>query len=237
MFISAEGYLHSELLKDGEDFVSLISRTVPEDRVVSVFDKEFKPKAFKISISKSKNNGDYLVTLSDITKLKEKQVQIEKKAYMDRLTKVYNRNKFDEIFEEEIKNSKRYKTPLSVAILDIDKFKNFNDTYGHLIGDEVLITMAQTVNKNVRETDLFARWGGEEFVILFKNTTVDSAKEVSEKLKDNIQENNHPTAGKITASFGVTEYIDGDTIESIFKRCDDALYVAKENGRNRVEVL
>ncbi|MEA3553943.1 MAG: GGDEF domain-containing protein, partial [Campylobacterota bacterium] len=157
--------------------------------------------------------------------------------YIDGLTQVYNRNKFDELFELEIKNTKRYKTPLCVAIIDIDKFKNFNDTYGHLIGDEVLITMAQTVKTHVRETDTFARWGGEEFVILLKNTNVKNAKIVSEHIKDRIEENNHKTAGKITASFGLTQYIENDTIESIFKRCDDALYIAKENGRNRVEIL
>ena len=99
------------------------------------------------------------------------------------------------------------------------------------------MTTAQTVNNAVRETDVFARWGGEEFVVLFQHTNIEIAKEVSISLKDKIQSNEHPTAGKITASFGLTEYIEGDTIESIFKRCDDALYVAKENGRNRVEVL
>ncbi|GEM_PF-2445996 len=237
IFSPMEGCLNVGLLQEGERFVSLISRTAPENRVVSIFDKNFELRLFKISISKTKDNEDYLVTLSEITQMKARQMQIEKKAYIDGLTQVYNRNKFDEIFKEEIKNTKRYHTPLSIAILDIDKFKEFNDTYGHLIGDEVLIRMAQTVNHNVRETDLFARWGGEEFVVLFKSTTALVAKEVSEKLKAKIEANTHPLAGKITASFGVTEYQEGDTMESIFARCDKALYLAKENGRNRVEIL
>ena len=237
IFVSADGYLHSGLLEENEDFISLVIRTAPKDRIVSILDKNFKETAFKISISQSENEGYYLVTLSDVTTMKEYQTKTEKKVYIDGLTNVYNRNKFDEILEDEIKNIKRYNNPLSIAILDIDKFKNFNDNYGHLVGDEVLITLAQTVNTSVRETDLFARWGGEEFIVLFKNTPVDIAKQVSEKLKDKIEANSHPTAGKITASFGVTEYKDGDTLESFFKRCDDALYVAKENGRNRVEVL
>jgi two-component system cell cycle response regulator len=237
IFASTDGYLHSGLLKENETFLSLILRTEPKDRIVSILDKHFELKIFKISIIKTKENSDYLVTLSDITKMKEQQVITEKKAYIDGLTEVYNRNKFDEIFEEELKSVKRYKVPLSMAMLDIDKFKDFNDKYGHLIGDEVLIMMAQAVNKNVRDTDVFARWGGEEFVILFKNTSVNVAKEVAQKLKDKIEENQHQIAGKITASFGVTEYKDGDTLESIFKRCDDALYKAKEKGRNRVEVL
>lgn len=237
IFVSVDGYLHKGLLKKNEDFVSLISRTAPENRIISLLDKHFEPKAFKISISKNQDSNDYLVSLSDITEIKEQQMLAIKQAYTDGLTQVYNRRKFDEIFELEFKSVQRYKNPLSVAILDIDKFKDFNDNYGHLIGDEVLIMMAQMLNKNVRETDIFARWGGEEFVILFKNTTVDVAHEIANKLKDKIQNNQHPTAGTITASFGLTEYKEGDTEESIFKRCDKALYLAKSNGRNRVDVL
>jgi len=237
IFVRKDGYLHCGLLEEGEDFISLVTRTAPKDRIVSILDKNLKETIFKISISQSENEGYYLVTLSDVTRMKEYQIKTEKKVYIDGLTNVYNRNKFDEVLEDEIKNIKRYNNSLSIAILDIDKFKDFNDNYGHLVGDAVLITLAQTVNASVRETDVFARWGGEEFVILFKNTPVDIAKQVSEKLKDKIEANSHPTAGRITASFGVTEYKDGDTLESIFKRCDDALYLAKENGRNRVEVL
>lgn len=235
--ISIDGYLHQGLLRENEDFVSLISRTAPENRIISILDGNSMPKAFKISISKTTNDGDFLVTLSDITEIKEQHVATTKKAYIDGLTKVYNRNKFDEIFKEELKSARRYNNPLAIAVLDIDKFKDFNDNYGHLIGDEVLIKMAQIVNKNVRDTDVFARWGGEEFVILFRNTSADVAKGVTEKLKDLIEDNEHPTAGKITATFGVTEYKDGDTVKSIFNRCDEALYSGKENGRNRVEVL
>ncbi|MGB3750141.1 MAG: diguanylate cyclase, partial [Arcobacteraceae bacterium] len=237
IFIPMDGYLSKELLSENEDFISLINRTPEKDRVVAILNEKIQPKAYQINISKSKNHDDYIVSLSDITKLKEYQVKTEHKAYIDGLTQVYNRNKFDEIFTMEMKNTQRYKTPLSIAIIDIDKFKNFNDTYGHLIGDEVLIEMAQTVQNNIRETDTFARWGGEEFVILFKNTIVDDAKIVAEHIKGKIEQNSHKTAGKITASFGVTQFKENDTLETIFKRCDKALYKAKENGRNRVESL
>jgi len=237
LFVQVDGYLHAGVLKENEDFISLLSRTEIENRVVSIIDKHLNTKAFTISVSKVDNNSKCLVTLTDITKMKEQQVATAKKAYTDGLTQVYNRNKFDEVLKDECIYTKRYERPLSIAIIDIDKFKDFNDTYGHLIGDEVLISLAQTVNSSLRETDTFARWGGEEFVILFKETRADVAKQVSQKLKDKIQANTHELAGTITASFGVTEYKKGDTIESIFKRCDEALYLAKENGRNRVEVL
>jgi len=236
-FLESDKYIHKGLLKKDENFQELITRTQEKDRIVSILDINYLPKIFTISITKLMNNEDYLISLTDITKMQEHHIQTEKKVYIDGLTGVYNRNKFDEIFEKEYNKVRRYNEPLSVAIIDIDKFKDFNDNYGHLIGDEVLTSMAQTVNNAIRNTDIFARWGGEEFVILFSNTTLDIAKEVSLKLKDKIEDSTHPTAGKITASFGITEYKEGDTIESIFKRCDEALYLAKENGRNKVEIL
>jgi len=239
MFIVCDGYLHRELLEDDESFTRLIQRTPENERVVSIIDKHFSTKAFKIDIVQIdyKHYDDYLVTLTDITLLKEKHAQIEKKAYYDGLTSVYNRHKFDEIVNKEIKNSQRYHRPLSMAILDIDKFKIFNDTYGHLIGDEVLIMLAQHVKNSIRDTDVFARWGGEEFVILFREIDALEAKIVSDKIRESIAELEHETAGHISASFGVTEFKSDDTLDTIFKRCDDALYKAKENGRNRVEVL
>jgi diguanylate cyclase (GGDEF)-like protein len=212
-------------------------RTEHQDRVVTILDKNLEPQYFTISVSKSENSGDYLVTLSDITKMKLQQIENEKKASLDPLTNIYNRQKFDDVFNQEIKNTNRYGYSLSLAIIDIDKFKDFNDTYGHLVGDEVLVSTAQVVQKNLRETDIFARWGGEEFVILFRNTNISQAKIVCEKLRKRIENNTHQTARKVTVSFGLTQHSSSDTCKSMFKRCDEALYFAKENGRNRVEVF
>ena len=236
LFTPKEGYLHAGLIKDGETFIDLISQTNQENRNVSILDKFLIPKAFAINIVKTHYgfNRGYLVTLTDITKLKEKEKSISDKAFYDGLTGVYNRNKFDELVEIELKRSARYKQNLSIAIVDIDHFKDFNDTFGHLIGDEVLIMLAKTLSRNVRETDTFARWGGEEFVILFTETSLEKAKNICDKLRVDVEQMSHPMAGKITASFGVTQYIENDTLKSMFKRCDDALYEAKSSGRNRV---
>jgi len=157
-------------------------------------------------------------------------------AYTDSLTKVYNRLKFDELAEVELLSAEKFDLSLSIAILDIDHFKSFNDNYGHLIGDEVLIMLAQYINTSLRSTDIFARWGGEEFVILFKGTEIEDARVVTEKLRDGVSKLQHDIAGNITASFGLTQYKYGDTLENMFKRCDEALYRAKANGRNRVEI-
>jgi len=235
LFVKNDGYLHSDLLNENENFPDLILRTTPENRLVGILDLNNLLKIFTISISKLKNNGEYLVTLTDITKMREQYKRTELKAYTDSLTAVYNRNKFDEVFNDEIRYVARYNHPFCLAIIDIDNFKIFNDKYGHLIGDEVLIQMATSINNNLRITDTFARWGGEEFVILFKNTAINEAISVANKLRNIISEDKHPLAGNITISFGISQYINEDDMDSMFKRCDDALYLAKENGRNRVE--
>jgi two-component system cell cycle response regulator len=237
LFVESDGYLHKGLLKENESFAHLYRNTRITDRKVLILNENFEPKAYSIVIQKLEENGDYLITLSDISKMQEEYAKVENKAYIDGLTGVYNRNKFNELFTKELDRVKRYNEPLSIAIIDIDHFKSFNDTYGHLVGDEVLISMAKTVDSNTRDTDIFARWGGEEFVIMFIDTPIDKAKKVANSLKDKIEVNEHNTAGKITASFGITEYKDGDNIDTIFKRCDEALYNAKANGRNIVEVL
>jgi len=239
IFVVEDGFLHKELLKDDENFIKLIERTPESKRVVSILDKHFIAKSYKIDIVQIhyQNKENYLVTLTDITKMKEQELENEKKAYTDGLTGVFNRNKFNELIDSEIKNSKRTHVPLSIAILDIDKFKDFNDSYGHLIGDEILIMIAQYVKSYLRITDVFARWGGEEFVILFRGIDADKAKKVAEKIRENISQLKHPIAGHVTASFGVTELKDNDTLETMFERCDKALYTAKNNGRNRVDSL
>lgn len=237
LFIKHEGYLHAGLLKDNESFAHLYKNTRITDRKVLLLNEKFEPKVYSIEMQKLHINGDFLITLSDISKMQEELIKVENKAYIDGLTGVYNRNKFNELFENELERVKRYNVPLSISILDIDRFKSFNDKFGHSIGDEVLISMAQTVNNNIRTNDIFARWGGEEFIIMFINTPLEKAKKVAEFLKDKIEENKHPTAGKITASFGVTQYKDGDNLDIMFRRCDEALYKAKANGRNRVEII
>lgn len=237
MFLEVDGYLHKNLLKENETLIDLIERTKESERIACLIDSHFEHLAFVINIAQSNYNDLYIITLTDITKMKEESVQIEKKAYIDGLTGVYNRNKFNETISSEFNRAKRYKSSLSMAILDIDKFKDFNDIYGHLVGDEVLISIAQTINSEIRNTDTFARWGGEEFVILFPGTSLENAKVIADKLRVRVQKIKHPTAKNITVSFGVSEYRDGDSVDSLFQRCDEAMYRAKEHGRNRVESL
>lgn len=155
----------------------------------------------------------------------------------DTLTGVYNRSKFNLALACEIQKHNRHQVPFSLAIIDFDHFKNVNDTYGHLIGDQVLVQIASLINSSVRSTDTFARWGGEEFALLMYNTNIDGAKYLLEKLRHLIEQHQIDDVGSITCSFGVSQYKDNEGENALIKRCDDALYQAKVSGRNQVIAL
>lgn len=163
------------------------------------------------------------------------QIELEKIAYYDSLTQIYNRNKFNELITREIELLKRYKQPLSLVIFDIDRFKRINDTYGHRVGDEVLAELAGIVSREIRSTDIFVRWGGEEFVIVTPQTPTQGAQLLAEKIRSKIEEWKFEGVEEcVTCSFGVTNILRLESIESAIERADELLYKAKNNGRNQV---
>jgi diguanylate cyclase (GGDEF)-like protein len=188
---------------------------------------------FNINISKLKNN-DYLLSFNDITKLESERVVIQKEAENDPLTEVYNRVKFNKVLEGMIYRANRYYLNFSIILLDIDHFKSINDEYGHNIGDKVLVELARLVKTVLRESDVFARWGGEEFVIIAESTNLKEASQLASKLRRIVAEYPFKEIGNVTCSFGVTEFKSGDTEIHLFERVDKALYEAKHNGRNQV---
>ncbi|WP_324172880.1 diguanylate cyclase [Sulfurimonas sp.] len=218
-------------IRNGKDFYDCIQAIDETLRVVKLKNSKNIYKSFFINVSKI-NDINYLINFTDITKLSQEKEATEKKVYKDSLTGISNREKFEEVFEYELTQSKRYNRKFSLVILDIDHFKKFNDMFGHLIGDEILTILSQSIEQNKRESDFFARWGGEEFVILFTNTNLEIATKLTENFRKIIQNIQHKSAGKVTASFGLSSYKKGDTKESIFKRADEALYEAKHSGRN-----
>ncbi len=168
--------------------------------------------------------------------LEELARDLDHKATTDPLTGLSNRLKFDEILGREILRSRRFDTALSLIFYDIDHFKQVNDTYGHPVGDAVLIQLSRFVAERVRATDLLARWGGEEFAILLPNSDGGDAARFAEILKEGIGELNFAKSGNLTCSFGVAELAAGDEADAFLARTDQALYRAKMNGRNRVEL-
>ncbi len=155
----------------------------------------------------------------------------------DELTKIYNRKKFNEVFNDEIGKFKRYGRPLSLIMFDIDHFKKINDTYGHNTGDVILANVVSTIKPMIRETDLFARWGGEEFMILTPDTGKSGASEFAERIRIKICGKIFDKIGSLTCSFGVSTLTGTETGDDLLRRVDGALYEAKDNGRNRVVTI
>lgn len=170
----------------------------------------------------------------------KQQKQLEQMAYFDPLTNIYNRHFFNELVEKELSAMKRYLYNSVIILLDIDGFKNINDSYGHLVGDQILKEVAQMLSNNIRKSDTVFRFGGEEFVILAPKTSLDDGYALAEKLRKIIAEKTFIVDSikiEITASFGVSllHPKDKHKFENYYSLVDKALYAAKNKGKNRVE--
>ena len=173
--------------------------------------------------------------------LREKNAQLEELSVTDVLTGLANRRHLMVKLEQEVQRARRYKTPLSVVMIDIDHFKLVNDTYGHAMGDQVLRDIGAMLKAGVRTTDLAARYGGEELTLVLSHTDLAAAIQVAETMRQKFAELDHTHDGvtiRKTASMGVAAR-DGQgevpNAEELLKHADEALYRAKEGGRNRVE--
>ena len=167
--------------------------------------------------------------------LELKNQDLEYLSNTDRLTGLFNRLRLETILEEEHIRSQRYGSHFSIALIDVDKFKSINDTFGHSAGDQVLISIGIILQENIRSIDAVGRWGGEEFLVIFRETDLDDALIISEKLREAIATHAFHMVGYRTASFGVTCYRHPDSILEMMIRADNALYQAKNKGRNLVQ--
>lgn len=176
-----------------------------------------------------------LVMLYWNRKLAALNKRLEQLSVTDKLTGLFNRQKLDVKLEMEFLRARRSGAPLSIIILDLDHFKNVNDTWGHQVGDQVLVCTAQLLTARLRQTDCAGRWGGEEFMVICPDTDLEGARALAETLRQAIAAHTFPTAGHRTASFGVACCTVADQVKTLVSRADQALYEAKHLGRNRVE--
>ncbi len=173
----------------------------------------------------------------EVQERKKVEAELQQLATTDSLTGLYNRRMFQQFLAAEIERDKRYRSGLCIIFCDLDHFKLINDHFGHAAGDRVLQAFAASCKKILRDSDIVARWGGEEFVILVPQANLENTVSIAKKLQMATEQIDCPPVGRFTSSFGVTIFVASDTTESFIKRADDALYLAKGNGRNRVESL
>jgi len=184
----------------------------------------------------SHHGRDYLVSVArDIGERKARETELEHQASTDPLTGAANRRHLYQLLDHELHQRRRYGTPASLVVVDIDHFKAVNDRYGHEVGDQVLMAFVRAVRSALRESDVLARSGGEEFVILAPQTDRDGALCITEKIAATVRALNVEKVGGITASFGVAEVGLGEERDEVLRRADQALYRAKAAGRDRIE--
>jgi len=190
----------------------------------------------------SENEKEFLSDLTKFAAIAVENSRLYLMATLDRMTRLYIHHYFQERLGEEIKRISRKESSLSLIMSDIDHFKNFNDTYGHQQGDLVLKECARLFREQIRSVDIPARYGGEEFAVILPDTGLEDAKAIAERLRKTIE--NHPFPGQkenlhVTISLGVVQYDESvdNNKESLIKRCDMAMYKAKEGGRNQVVAL
>ncbi|KLU65281.1 putative diguanylate cyclase YdaM [Desulfosporosinus acididurans] len=194
----------------------------------------------RIHIKPRKNRNTVIgaqVIIDDISERKQLEEKLFLLSITDSLTSVYNRRFFIQKLEEEIERVKRTGRKFSVIMMDIDHFKCVNDRFGHNCGDFVLRKIMSETIKKIRKIDTLARWGGEEFIILLPETTINKAVVLGEKLRERLSRMDIPNVGNVTASFGVAEYNPGDTVDTIVQKADDMMYQAKSAGRNCVRYI
>jgi len=233
-FIDSNNYFYP---MEHKNWIEDINKLDDIKKVVSIKNIKGDDRIFQVNIKTFFfNTTHFVVSFTDITDLKQYTYKLKYQATHDNLTKLFNRQKLNEEFDKEILREERYGHGLSLIMLDIDDFKKINDTYGHDKGDVVLIEISNIILKSIRKTDIAARWGGEEFMVLLPETNLNNSLTIAESIRSNIESFIFSELTKnVTVSIGVASF-QNDTYDkdSIIKYVDIALYNAKNDGKNRV---
>jgi diguanylate cyclase (GGDEF)-like protein len=212
---------------------------IPVIFITALNDEENKVKGFDVGgvdyITKPFGQREVLARVKTHISLKRKQDLLERLAEIHGLTEIPNRRQFDRILEKEWRRSQRSQTPLTLIMIDIDYFKNFNDSYGHTSGDDCLRVVAQTLASSVqRAADFVARYGGEEFAVILPETTLDSATAIAEQLRENVASLQLPYVSSQVSDYVTLSLNDETSANNFIEMADRALYRAKRKGRNQV---
>jgi len=242
MMPKMDGYEVCKQLKENPN-----TKDIPIIFITAKTDEESIEKAYEIGgadyVTKPFKPKELLARVKKELQIQELMEKLRMAALTDSMTKLYNRAYFAETSINYINLAERDKTPISVIMLDIDKFKNINDTYGHDVGDKVIIALAKLLQDNKRNSDIVCRYGGEEFTILLPNTSKEGAKQLAEIIRKNCENtiirSSLDEEVHFSISLGIADIdpIQHRAIEIALKHADDALYRAKNSGRNRVEIF
>lgn len=247
-FEKVSGYSKDELIGKR---ISLIKHPMQDRKVIKDLIQTISKNKIWTGIVKNrtKNGEEFWLEQTIIPKIDERNQLLKKymsvsvditdkkllqeMASIDKLTGIYNRRMLDEFLQKTIDVVVRHKEELSLIIIDIDHFKDVNDRYGHVEGDNVLFQTSNIIAENLRSSDIFGRYGGEEFLVICTKTDKNGAFLLAEKLRIAIKEYQFDKVGRKTISLGIADFEKNDTIKSLLEKADIALYKAKNDGRNR----
>jgi diguanylate cyclase (GGDEF)-like protein len=218
--------VHEKVLRNTEAIFFYLEREAYSDALIMVINIL---ELYKITLVL-----DNLISNIVVKKAQKVIDEKERLSNIDPLTNVMNRRKFKELLESLVMRSHKTSVPLAIAIFDIDDFKLINDQYGHPFGDKVLVELSSLISNSVRQQDHIIRYGGEEFVVISSDTTIEGVYSLAEKIRQNIAKNLFDSGLSVTVSSGVTTLSPADDVETFLKRADDYLYHAKREGKNRI---
>lgn len=225
---------------DNKAFIEYFLENSSKDIKIHLYDNSLKKERFFIAkcsaLYKENENKEYILSLTDITETEKLKNSYQMQAVIDSLTQIYNRQAFNDKYPKELYYALTHQKNLGLIMADIDHFKRINDTYNHQVGDSVLKEFCKVINKTIPNNYFFARWGGEEFIIICKDDTKENILSYAELCRAKIEENEFLHVGHVSASFGVSFLQENDDDESLLSRVDEALYIAKAGGRNQVSL-
>jgi diguanylate cyclase (GGDEF)-like protein/PAS domain S-box-containing protein len=232
-FIEDDRFFHLKKIAINDNWITKIMEFEESKRIVSIIGKDLKQYIFSVNVNKF-DEDNMIISFTDISQTIFENIYLEEKILHDKLTNAYNREYFDRNYQKFIYECIENNTKLAVALLDIDYFKKVNDTYGHDVGDEVLIKFVEKIQNNLRKNDILIRWGGEEFILILQLESQKDLEKKLEHLRKVIEIEFFPKINNITCSIGGTIYQDNENILKTIKRADEAVYKAKAAGRNKV---
>lgn len=236
LFIGNEKFFHYKKTEDNPFWSEAIIQLPHSDRIVEMLSSKATVHEFSVNINRYEENK-YIITFTDISDTILNQIALEDKIIHDKLTGAFNREYFDKSYKKLLHLYNTENSKLAIAMLDLDKFKNVNDTYGHDVGDDILIHFVETINKNSRSEDILIRWGGEEFILILKVQSQIDLEKALLNLKNAIEFEIFPIIKRQTCSIGASIYQENENIQSTIKRSDECVYKAKEAGRNKVILI
>ena len=233
LFIEDDKFFNLSFVNENENWVNIIQTLSHRKRVVAIKGIDGITYAFSVTINKFED-AIYIVSFTDISETMLANLELEQKVLRDKLTNAYNREFFENNYKRLIETFENDEMYFGLGMIDIDNFKKINDTFGHDIGDKILVTLVSNIEKSSRNDDILIRWGGEEFIMILKVSSENGLNIALENLRKIIENSKIDNLPKITCSFGGTLYEKNEPINNTIKRADEALYMAKAAGRNKV---